>query len=79
MCDLDSGITRNATKPSAHQYRYSILYSLHALWRVHLDDVVLGRFKGSHHDSLTSSALNFNVTTAVFVAGDDIAAVDAMP
>ena len=79
MGDLDSGITRNATKPSAHQYRYSILYSFHALWRVHLNDVVLRGLEGSHHDRLASSAFYLDVTTAVFVAGDDIAAVYAVP
>ena len=79
MCDLDSGITRNATKPSAHQYRYLVLYSFHALWRVHLNDVVLGGLEGSYHGCLTSFALNLDIASAVTKAGDYISAVDAMP
>ena len=55
------------------------LYSLHALWRVHLNDVVLRGFEGSYHGGSTSFALSLDIASAIFIAGDDVAAVDAMP
>ena len=76
-----TGITSDATCPSAYQFWIIRLLQISALmlWAIHINRVMPLGFQPSYHYDLASIALDFNNTVLVFASNDDMSAVWTMP